>query len=73
MLLGIGLMVAKAYFPIGIKVPLLSICVGAVLCLIPSAMSDPVCRWGIVGIGIVVAFIVGRKFEISTTSTTETK
>ena len=72
MLLGIGLMIAKTYFPIGIKVPLLSICMGAVLCLIPSAMSDPVCRWGIVGIGIVVAFIVGRKFEISTTSTTET-
>jgi hypothetical protein len=72
MLLGVGLMVLKTYFPIGIKVPLLSICMGAVLCLIPSAMSDSVCRWGIVGIGIVVAFIVGRKFEISTTSTTET-
>jgi len=72
MLLGVGLMVLKAYFPIGIKVPLLSVCMGAALCLIPSAMSDPVCRWGIVGIGIIVAFVVGRKFEISATTSNET-
>jgi len=65
-LLGIAAIALKSYLPfLGIKVPMLSICIGVLLCMLPSALSNTGMRYAIMGVGFFAAYVIGRKYTIS--------
>lgn len=71
-LLGIAAIALKSYLPfLGIKVPILCIGVGIMLCMLPSALSDTSMKYAIFGVCCLLAFAMAKKY--TPTSSSETK
>ena len=68
-LLGIAAIALKGYLPfLGIKVPILCIGIGIMLCMLPSALSDTSMKYAIFGVCVVLAFAMARKYNTNSLS-----
>lgn len=71
-LLGIAAIALKGYLPfLGIKVPILCIGIGIMLCMLPSALSDTSMKYAIFGVCVVLAFAMAKKYNTNTSSETK--
>lgn len=63
--LGLGLIIAKKWLPVGVKMPLASIGLGVGIMLLPLAMEDVLFRYVLMGVGLFVVYSVARKYDVT--------
>lgn len=63
--LGLGLIAAKKWLPVGIKLPLASIALGVGIMLLPLAMEDVLFRYVLLGVGLFFVYSVARKYDVT--------